>query len=142
MPEGAESSELPPRKLSTCAANGSGNLLFAKESTISTNPRRTWPQLEQLLHQHPIASGLEPQAAEQLLTHPDPEFELRHEPGIIAEILNLTHRQPYRLVIDWLDTTPTSPDWSHHVKIYIKARQFHPIAIDRFFHRLEDLLCF
>jgi hypothetical protein len=40
---------------------------------------------------------LEPHEAEDLLLHPDPEFTLRYDTGIIAEILRLTRCQPYLL---------------------------------------------
>lgn len=40
---------------------------------------------------------LEPHEAEDLLTNPDPEFTLRYEDGIVAEILRLTRCQPYLL---------------------------------------------
>lgn len=47
-------------------------------------------------------SYLEPHEAEQLLTNPDPEFELGYAPGIVEEILTLTHCQPYLLqLIGW-----------------------------------------
>jgi hypothetical protein len=40
---------------------------------------------------------LEPHEAEDLLLHPDPEFTLRYDAGIVAEILRLTRCQPYLL---------------------------------------------
>jgi hypothetical protein len=40
---------------------------------------------------------LEPHEAEDLLLHPDPEFTLRYDTGIVAEILRLTRCQPYLL---------------------------------------------
>jgi hypothetical protein len=40
---------------------------------------------------------LESHEAEDLLLHPDPEFTLRYDTGIIAEILRLTRCQPYLL---------------------------------------------
>ncbi len=40
---------------------------------------------------------LEPPEAEDLLLHPDPEFTLRYDAGIVAEILRLTRCQPYLL---------------------------------------------
>jgi hypothetical protein len=40
---------------------------------------------------------LEPHEAEDLLLHPDPEFTLQYDTGIVAEILRLTRCQPYLL---------------------------------------------
>jgi hypothetical protein len=40
---------------------------------------------------------LEPHEAEDLLLHPDPEFTLQYDTGIVAEILHLTRCQPYLL---------------------------------------------
>jgi hypothetical protein len=40
---------------------------------------------------------LEPHEAEDLLLHPDPEFTLRYDTGIVDEILHLTRCQPYLL---------------------------------------------
>jgi hypothetical protein len=40
---------------------------------------------------------LEPHEAEDLLLHPDPEFTLKYDAGIVAEILHLTRCQPYLL---------------------------------------------
>jgi hypothetical protein len=40
---------------------------------------------------------LERHEAEDLLLHPDPEFTLRYDTGIVAEILRLTRCQPYLL---------------------------------------------
>jgi hypothetical protein len=40
---------------------------------------------------------LEPHEAEDLLMNPDPEFTLRYDTGIVAEILHLTRCQPYLL---------------------------------------------
>jgi uncharacterized membrane protein len=40
---------------------------------------------------------LESHEAEDLLLHPDPEFTLRYDTGIVAEILRLTRCQPYLL---------------------------------------------
>lgn len=40
---------------------------------------------------------LQPHEAEDLLTNPDPNFTLRYNKGIVAEILALTHCHPYLL---------------------------------------------
>jgi hypothetical protein len=40
---------------------------------------------------------LEPHEAEDLLLHPDPEFTLQYDTGIVEEILQLTRCQPYLL---------------------------------------------
>ncbi|RRR70269.1 MAG: ATP-binding protein [Candidatus Viridilinea halotolerans] len=40
---------------------------------------------------------LEPEAAAELLTNPDPEFALRYAPGIVEQVLQLTRCQPYLL---------------------------------------------
>jgi hypothetical protein len=40
---------------------------------------------------------LKPHEAEDLLLHPDPEFTLQYDTGIVAEILHLTRCQPYLL---------------------------------------------
>jgi hypothetical protein len=40
---------------------------------------------------------LEPHEAEDLLLHPDPEFTLQYDTGILAKILRLTRCQPYLL---------------------------------------------
>ncbi len=40
---------------------------------------------------------LEPQEAEALMLNPDPDFDLRYDTGILAEILHLTRCQPYLL---------------------------------------------
>ncbi|MEL4894045.1 hypothetical protein [Crocosphaera sp. Alani8] len=40
---------------------------------------------------------LEPEEARELLLDPDPEFTLRYDEGIVEEVLQLTHCQPYLL---------------------------------------------
>ncbi|MGH7450146.1 MAG: AAA family ATPase [bacterium] len=53
---------------------------------------------------------LDPASAEKLITAPIPDWPLKYEPGVVEQILQITHRQPYLLqavasdLVDYLNT--------------------------------------